>query len=195
MIDDANIAPCFWPPSFITILGAIAHIESHVFQFDLNNLSQPIRLTRIFDAQHLQRLGELLYTNLSKLENHVRDHTRWHRELLDKMFLDIKSLRPAVFQKRSAQCLEILLGFRHKFRHAYEFKLDKTKTVALWSRWSLDNVSVKQALNLLANQLKSPNQTVIRSKQSKRPVVRVGSFLHRHSMPTRYSRSVASRAC
>lgn len=83
----------------------------------------------------------------------MRDHTRWHRELLDKMFLNIKSLRPAVLPEEVRSVLGDLLGFRHKFRHAYEFKLEKTKTVALWNRWSLENVSVKQALTLFANQL------------------------------------------
>jgi hypothetical protein len=86
-------------------------------------------------------------------DNQVRDRTRWHRELLEQMFLDIKPLRPAVLPEELRSVLAELLGFRHLFRHAYEFKLDPAKTVALWNRWSLKNISVKQSLNLFANEL------------------------------------------
>jgi len=49
-------------------LAAISRIECHVSQFDVNNLSsRRVGFTWIFDAQHLQRLGELLYTNFSEL--------------------------------------------------------------------------------------------------------------------------------
>jgi hypothetical protein len=39
------------------------------------------------------------------------------------------------------------------FRLGYDFKLDKAKTVALWSRGSDENGSVKQALTLFADKL------------------------------------------
>ena len=135
-------------------LGAIARIESHVSQFDLNNLS-PAELDSLGYSMHnIYNALENCFTQISlSFENHVRDHTRWHRELLDKMFLDIKSLRPAVLPEQVRSVLGDLLGFRHKFRHAYEFKLDQAKTVALWSRWSLENASVKQALTLFADEL------------------------------------------
>ena len=83
----------------------------------------------------------------------MRDQARWHRELLDKMFLNIKSLRPAVLPEETRSLLGDLLGFRHLFRHAYDFKLAQSKTVALWSRWSLENTLVKQALTHFANEL------------------------------------------
>jgi len=86
-------------------------------------------------------------------ENDVRDRTRWHRELLEKMFLDIKPLRPAVLPEELRSLLADLLGFRHLFRHAYEFKLDQAKTVALWNRWTRENDSVKRSLNSFANEL------------------------------------------
>lgn len=83
----------------------------------------------------------------------MRDQTRWHRELLDKIFLDIKSLRPAVLPPEVRSVLNDLLGFRHVFRHAYDFKLDKAQTVTLWNRWVLESAAVKQALTLFANEL------------------------------------------
>jgi hypothetical protein len=69
------------------------------------------------------------------------------------MFLDITPLRPAILPEELRSLFADLLGFRHLFRHAYEFKLDQVKTVALWNRWTLENESVKQSLTLFANEL------------------------------------------
>ena len=86
-------------------------------------------------------------------ENHVQDSTRWHRELLDKMFLDIKHLRPAVLPEQLRSLLGDLLGFRHVFRHAYDYELDPIRTVEPWNRWLVENASLKQSLTLFANEL------------------------------------------
>ncbi|HEY2964279.1 MAG TPA: hypothetical protein VGJ37_17785 [Pyrinomonadaceae bacterium] len=135
-------------------LGAIARIESHVSQFDVNNLSLAELDSLGYSMHNIYNALENCFTQISlSFENHVRDHTRWQRELLDKMFLDIKSLRPAVLPEQVRSVLGDLLGFRHLFRHAYDFKLDKAKTVELWNRWSLENASVKQALTHFANEL------------------------------------------
>jgi hypothetical protein len=70
-----------------------------------------------------------------------------------KDVLDIPSLRPAVLPEELRSLLADLLGFRHLFRHAYELKLDEAKTVALWKRWSVESVLVKQSLTHLADEL------------------------------------------
>lgn len=135
-------------------LAAIARIESHVSQLDLNTLS-PAELNSLGYSMHnIYNALENCFTQISlSFENHVRDHTRWHRELLDKMFLDIKSLRPAVFPEQVRAVLGELLGFRHVFRHAYDYELDPARTVELWNRWLVENATVKQALTLFANEL------------------------------------------
>lgn len=89
----------------------------------------------------------------------MRDHTRWHRELLGKMFLNIPSLRPAVLSEQQRSLLGDLLGFRHLFRHSYELKLDEAKTVALWKRWSVENVLIKQSLSRFADELEQIGAT------------------------------------
>ena len=139
-------------------LAAIARIENHVSQFDLDNLS-PAELDSLgYSLHNIYNALENCFVQISlSFENHVRDRTRWHRELLEKMFLDIKSLRPAVLPAEVRSLLADLLGFRHLFRHAYEFKIDQAKTVALWNRWSVENAAVKQSLNLFASQLEQLN--------------------------------------
>lgn len=135
-------------------LSAIDRIEAHVSQLDLENLSLAELDSLGYSLHNIYNALENSFEQISlSFENHVRDRTRWHRELLEKMFLDIKPLRPAVLPDQLRSILADLLGFRHLFRHAYELKLNQAKTVALWNRWSVENASVKQALTLFADEL------------------------------------------
>lgn len=60
-------------------------------------------------------------------ENHVKDLAQWHKELLGKMFLEIPGIRPAVVPKELHGTLNDLRGFRHVFRHSYDFEIDPKK--------------------------------------------------------------------
>ena len=135
-------------------LAAIDRIETHVSQFNLNNLS-PAELDSLgYSLHNIYNALENCFEQISlSFESHVRDRARWHRELLETMFLDIEPLRPAVLPEQVRSLLTDLLGFRHLFRHAYELKLDQAKTIALWNRWSLENTHLKQSLAFFTNEL------------------------------------------
>lgn len=60
-------------------------------------------------------------------ENHVTDLAQWHKELLGKMFLEIPGIRPAVVSRELHGMLNDLRGFRHVFRHSYDFEIDPKK--------------------------------------------------------------------
>ncbi|HNQ88057.1 MAG TPA: antitoxin [Verrucomicrobiota bacterium] len=79
-------------------------------------------------------------------ENHVVDRGRWHRELLDKMFLTIPDVRPAVMPETTRAMLHDLRGFRHLFRHGYSFELDRDRVHALASRWLKEQDVILAAL-------------------------------------------------
>ena len=135
-------------------LAAIDRIESDVSQFNLIDLSRAEVDSLGYSLHNIYNALEKCFEQISlSFENHVRDRTRWHRELLEKMFLDIQPLRPAVLPEPLHSLLGDLLGFRHLFRNDYEIKLDQAKTVALWNRWLVENVAVKQSLTLFANEL------------------------------------------
>ncbi len=86
-------------------------------------------------------------------ENHVKDLSRWHQELLAKMFLDISPLRPAVLPAALKPFLDELRGFRHVFRHSYDYGLDPAKVATLRQRWLSDGGGVIQALRDFADGL------------------------------------------
>ncbi len=60
-------------------------------------------------------------------ENAVDDPTRYHRELLKRMKLSVKGIRPALISEESFRFLDEIRAFRHIFRHAYGYALEKTK--------------------------------------------------------------------
>jgi hypothetical protein len=88
-------------------------------------------------------------------ENHVKDTTHWHRELLDKMFLDMQPLRGAILPATCRAALHDLRGFRHVFRHAYEVGLDREKVLDVWHRWTEQRATVLGALEAFAEALGS----------------------------------------
>lgn len=68
-------------------------------------------------------------------ENHVTDPAQWHKELLGKMFLEIPIVRPAVLPLELRPLLNDLRGFRHLFRHSYDFDIDPARLTALVQHW------------------------------------------------------------
>lgn len=79
-------------------------------------------------------------------ENHVVDTTKWHAELLGKMFLEIPDVRPALFSPDLRVALDDLRGFRHIFRHSYDFQLDAEKTLHAIKHWRASSARVVSAL-------------------------------------------------
>ena len=86
-------------------------------------------------------------------ENHVTDPAQWHRELLAKMFLEIPTVRPAVLPADLRGFLNDLCGFRHLFRHAYDFQLDPEKLNVLARDWAGARLEVLAALTRFRDSL------------------------------------------
>ena len=56
-------------------------------------------------------------------ENQVKGG-RYHTDLLRRMEIEIKGIRPALLSSDTYEMLDELRRFRHFFRHAYTAKLD-----------------------------------------------------------------------
>lgn len=92
-------------------------------------------------------------------ENRLEDPTRYHRELLKRMAMEIPGIRPPVLSPASHALLNELRGFRHVFRHAYDYQLSPAKLEALKGKVLAEWDSVTRDLqifqDLLRNQLES----------------------------------------
>ncbi len=59
-------------------------------------------------------------------ENRI-DPAKWHRDLLDRMAIDVSGIRPAVLLPTEKIAIDELRAFRHVFRHIYQGQLDIEK--------------------------------------------------------------------
>jgi hypothetical protein len=55
----------------------------------------------------------------------------WHKELLNRMLLDIPGIRPAFFTREEFLVMDELRGFRHVFRNLYSRPLDRVRLESL----------------------------------------------------------------
>jgi hypothetical protein len=84
---------------------------------------------------HLGYLLHNLYCSIENLmqetartfENRLDDPSRYHRELLQRLHLEVPGIRPSLWSSRSYHLLNELRGFRHIFRHAYDYELDEVR--------------------------------------------------------------------
>lgn len=91
------------------------------------------------ETTHLAYLLHNLYCSLEDLfqeiaktfEDKVEDTAKYHRELLKRMYMDIPGIRPKLLSQESYRVLNELRGFRHIFRHAYDYELDPERVDSL----------------------------------------------------------------
>lgn len=81
-----------------------------------------------YQLHNLYSAFEDLFKIVAKaFENHINDISQYHIELLKRMTLSIKGIRPSLLSKESYILLDNLRAFRHLFRHAYSYEIDKRK--------------------------------------------------------------------
>ena len=135
-------------------LEAISVLEAHADSLPAAGLTRAQLDSLGFTLHNIYNALENSFTQISlSFENHVKDQSRWHRELLEKMLLDVPPLRPGVLSPACRALLADLLGFRHLFRHAYDYTLDEQRTLALWRRWQTEGGAVKESLRAFAQAL------------------------------------------
>jgi hypothetical protein len=66
-------------------------------------------------------------------ENDIRGEA-WHRELLERMTLDIPTVRPPLWDRALASGLDELRRFRHAFRNMYANDIDPERVALLNKR-------------------------------------------------------------
>jgi uncharacterized protein YutE (UPF0331/DUF86 family) len=64
-------------------------------------------------------------------ENNLTSDGQYHVNLLKRMILKIKDIRPSLLSKESHNALNELRSFRHVFRHAYSYGLDDERVLHL----------------------------------------------------------------
>lgn len=79
-------------------------------------------------------------------ENGLSNHS-WHRELLERMLLEIPDLRPAFFTRQEYLLVDQLRAFRHVFRNLYSRPIDPERIHLLQHRVPSILAAFHSALN------------------------------------------------
>jgi len=78
-----------------------------------------------YRLHNLYNAIENIFRNIAEaFENNLEDRERWHSELLQRMTLDLRPVRPAAIDDQAFDRIDELRRFRHLFRSAYGVRLD-----------------------------------------------------------------------
>ncbi|MEJ5250927.1 MAG: hypothetical protein HPY54_07475 [Chthonomonadetes bacterium] len=93
----------------------------------------------------------------SAFENQLEPRGSYHRELLQRMSIDVPTIRPRLVSPDSLKLLDDLRGFRHVFRHSYTYTLDPQRVAQLrqtvLDRWNVVQEDLTRFQQFLESQL------------------------------------------
>jgi len=114
------------------ILKIYKSIEEKLKRLKENKDNEDLRDSLAYRLHNLYCAYEDLFKIIAKFfENRIEDPARYHIELLRRMLIEIKGIRPSLISEESYTYLNELRGFRHVFRHAYAIELDVDRIIAL----------------------------------------------------------------
>ena len=84
-----------------------------------------------YQLHNLYGAFEQVFEEVARFFENRIDDAAYHADLIRRMQLDIRGVRPAVLSVETASRLDELRRFRHLFRHAYAADLDPARVTAL----------------------------------------------------------------
>ena len=84
-----------------------------------------------YQLHNLYGAFEQLFEEIARFFENRIDQARYHSDLIRRMQLEIRGIRPALLCEATASDLDELRRFRHRFRHAYATELDPAKVAEL----------------------------------------------------------------
>lgn len=115
-----------------------AELNSHKQEIEKIYAKIKLRAANLGDEAAVESLGyqlhnlycayeELFQAVAEAFENNVEKGLTWHKELLRRMSVTIEGIRPKLISEEALQLVSELRAFRHFFRHAYAYELDRGK--------------------------------------------------------------------
>ncbi|MFH1727372.1 MAG: hypothetical protein ABIA04_02995 [Pseudomonadota bacterium] len=97
-------------------------------------------------AYHLSSIYSCLEDIFSKIakvfENRIENPASWHKELLERMRIEVPKIRPSVLSIDIFSIVNEFRAFRHVFKSSYVFNLDKSRVRDMALKWegNKDNI-------------------------------------------------------
>jgi hypothetical protein len=81
-----------------------------------------------FEINRIYNIMEKSFERLCEtFENHLDKSGRYHEQLIERVGLELRGIRPAFVPRGAIRAIRELKGFRHVFRHAYDLELDPSR--------------------------------------------------------------------
>jgi hypothetical protein len=90
---------------------------------------------------------ETVFFRISQYFENSLDNTKWHKDVLRKMTLDVPGIRERVISDNTYRDLEEILRFRHFKRYYFEFNYDWDRLELVRKKFLSARVSVDEELN------------------------------------------------
>lgn len=90
-------------------------------------------------------------------ENNLAADGQYHINLLKRMILEIKGVRPPLLTMESHNALNELRSFRHVFRHAYNYGLDDERVIFLLRNTLKHRPMILKDLSEFRNKIDQPD--------------------------------------
>lgn len=135
------------------IENILAQIQS------LDTSSEERTVTLGYYLHNLYSAVEDLFEEVaSTFENRLEDTKAYHRELLQRMSIEVPTVRPRLLSAHSLALLDELRAFRHVFRHSYSYSLDPDRVARLQHKTLADWDTVEQDISRFEEFLKAQLQ-------------------------------------
>lgn len=80
-----------------------------------------------YTMHNIYNMLENYFLRISKFFENNLDQTFWHKDLVNKMTIEVEGVRPRLFDRNLAFKINELRAFRHIFRYIYQSELDIDK--------------------------------------------------------------------
>jgi hypothetical protein len=100
-----------------------------------------------YTIHNIYNLLEGYFLRISKFFENALDPVTWHRDLIQRMTLDIEEVRPALLDRELVGRIDELRSFRHVFRNIYQSELDPKRVELVQQRLEATLSAFKKAHN------------------------------------------------
>ncbi len=108
-------------------LQTIARLYEELGDPRLEDMNQEGLIVVAYRLHGLYSAFENIFRNIAKAFENQLDPSSWHRQVLQRMKLDLSPVRPALIDEEAYEKLDELVRFRHLFRTGYGLRLDSQR--------------------------------------------------------------------
>jgi ribonuclease HepT-like protein len=130
-------------------------LQDYATQYPLpQELPETVLITVSYLLNGIYSCFEDQFLKIAKVfENRVENPAWWHRELLERMQIEVEGVRPRVLNRPAFRLLNELRGFRHVFRSSYAFELDEERVRLILRRWEKGKATIYKDIQSFIDKL------------------------------------------